>query len=114
MDIGYKDISRLDSEEQFMGRINRSGRKSGIVYFFDLEHDVFIYGVDGSPNIKKLLAETKAIVGTSSQSPTSLGKETIKVAYKMLHHKKYKRSIIVPTKLITKENIEEYDITGWQ
>ena len=80
----------------------------------DLGHDVFIYGVDGSPNIKKLLAETKAIVGTSSQSPTSLGKETIKVAYKMLHHKKYKRSIIVPTKLITKENIEEYDITGWQ
>ena len=70
--------------------------------------------VDGSPNIKKLLAETKAIVGTSSQSPTSLGKETIKVAYKRLHHKKYKRSIIVPTKLITKENIEEYDITGWQ
>ena len=68
----------------------------------------------GSPNIKKLVAETKAIVGTSSQSPTSLGKETIKVAYKMLHHKKYKRSIIVPTKLITKENIEEYDITGWQ
>ena len=60
------------------------------------------------------MAETKAIVGTSSQSPTSLGKETIKVAYKMLHHKKYKRSIIVPTKLITKENIEEYDITGWQ
>ena len=80
----------------------------------DLGHDVFIYGVDGSPNIKKLLAETKEIVGTSSQSPTSLGKETIKVAYKMLHHKKYKRSIIVPTKLITKENIEEYDITGWQ
>lgn len=80
----------------------------------DLGHDVFIYGVDGSPNIKKLMAETKEIVGTSSQSPTSLGKETIKVAYKMLHHKKYKRSIIVPTKLITKENIEEYDITGWQ
>ena len=80
----------------------------------NLGHDVFIYGVDGSPNIKKLMAETKEIVGTSSQSPTSLGKETIKVAYKMLHHKKYKRSIIVPTKLITKENIEEYDITGWQ
>lgn len=27
MDIGYKDISRLDSEEQFMGRINRSGKR---------------------------------------------------------------------------------------
>lgn len=30
MDIGYKDISRLDSEEQFMGRINRSGKKEGV------------------------------------------------------------------------------------
>ena len=51
---------------------------------------------------------------TLKEISESLGKETIKVAYKMLHHKKYKRSIIVPTKLITKENIEEYDITGWQ
>mgnify|MGYP000169888704 CR=1 FL=1 len=33
MDIGFKDISRLDSEEQFMGRINRSGKKDGVVYF---------------------------------------------------------------------------------
>ena len=30
MDIGYKDISRLDSEEQFMGRINRSCKGEGI------------------------------------------------------------------------------------
>src|SRR5699024_385016 len=27
MDIGYKDISKLDSEEQFLGRINRSCMK---------------------------------------------------------------------------------------
>lgn len=33
MDIGYKDTSRLDSEEQFMGRINRSAKRRGIVYF---------------------------------------------------------------------------------
>lgn len=46
MDIGYKDISRLDSEEQFMGRINRSGRKSGIVYFFDLDNAEKIYSGD--------------------------------------------------------------------
>jgi len=37
MDIGYKNISKLDSEEQFMGRINRSCKKDGIVYFFDLD-----------------------------------------------------------------------------
>lgn len=39
MDIGYKDISKLDSEEQFLGRIARSGIKNGIpgiVYFSTL------------------------------------------------------------------------------
>ena len=44
MDIGYKDISRMDSEEQFMGRINRSGRKKGVVYFFNLDDAKKIYG----------------------------------------------------------------------
>lgn len=29
MDIGYKNISKLDSEEQFMGRINRSCQREG-------------------------------------------------------------------------------------
>lgn len=43
MDVGYKDISRLDSEEQFMGRINRSGKKTGYVYFFDLDDAHQIY-----------------------------------------------------------------------
>lgn len=46
MDIGYKDISRLDSEEQFMGRINRSGKNKGIVYFFDLDGAAAIYKND--------------------------------------------------------------------
>ncbi len=46
MDIGYKDISKLDSEEQFMGRINRSCKKSGLVYFFDLDKGNLIYKND--------------------------------------------------------------------
>ncbi len=44
MDIGYKDISTLDSEEQFMGRINRNARRDGIVYYFDLYSAKRIYG----------------------------------------------------------------------
>lgn len=43
MDIGYKDISKLDSDEQFMGRINRSCRKNGEVYFFNLDKTDKIY-----------------------------------------------------------------------
>ena len=46
MDIGYKDISKLDSDEQFMGRINRSCKKSGEVYFFNLDRMDKIYKDD--------------------------------------------------------------------
>lgn len=46
MDIGYKDISTLDSEEQFMGRINRNYHRDGIVYYFDLYPAKHIYGAD--------------------------------------------------------------------
>lgn len=44
MDIGYKDISILDSEEQFMGRINRNAKRAGVVYFFNLCDAAKIYG----------------------------------------------------------------------
>ncbi|WP_296874804.1 CRISPR-associated helicase Cas3', partial [Thomasclavelia sp.] len=46
MDIGYKDISKLDSEEQLLGRINRSCKKEGIVYFFNLDDASKIYKND--------------------------------------------------------------------
>lgn len=46
IDIGFKDISKLDSEEQFMGRVNRSCRKEGIVYFFDYDNAKNIYKTD--------------------------------------------------------------------
>ena len=46
MDIGYKDISRLDSEEQFIGRINRSCRKDGVLYFFNMDDAKGIYRGD--------------------------------------------------------------------
>lgn len=47
MDLGFKDISTLDSEEQFMGRINRSCLKlNRKVYFFDLDDEKAIYKED--------------------------------------------------------------------
>lgn len=46
MDIGYKDISKLDSEEQFAGRICRSGKKQGVIYFFNFDDAKKIYGAD--------------------------------------------------------------------
>lgn len=47
MDIGYKEISLPDSEEQFMGRINRSCQKSrSTVYFFNYTNPELIYKGD--------------------------------------------------------------------
>lgn len=46
MDIGFKDISTLDSEEQFMGRVNRSCRREGKVYFFNMDEASKIYHND--------------------------------------------------------------------
>lgn len=46
MDIGFKDISKLDSEEQFLGRINRSCKRTGMVFFFDMDKAERIYCQD--------------------------------------------------------------------
>lgn len=48
MDIGYKNIGKMDSEEQFLGRINRSYSKgrTGIVYFFQIDEPKKIYKND--------------------------------------------------------------------
>lgn len=54
MDIGYKNWSKLDSEEQFMGRINRSCKKKGaVVYFFEMDDPRHIYR-DGDARIENL------------------------------------------------------------
>jgi len=65
MDLGFKDISTLDSEEQFMGRINRSCKKSDSkVYFFNRDDVAKIYRGDNrlgfdltKPKYQKILEE---------------------------------------------------------
>lgn len=47
MDIGFKDKSLLDNEEQFAGRINREASKpQSKVYLFNLDREHHIYGKD--------------------------------------------------------------------
>ena len=43
VDVGYKNISGLDNEEQFLGRINRSCKKNGKAYFFYLTDAKKVY-----------------------------------------------------------------------
>ena len=70
MDIGFKDISILDSEEQFMGRINRSGKKDGIVYFFNLDEAKRIYKEDvrGDERFTLMVPEIRTFLETKNFS----------------------------------------------
>ena len=47
MDLGFKDSSLIDSDEQLAGRINRNASKDNcIVYIFDCDNAKTIYGKD--------------------------------------------------------------------
>jgi CRISPR-associated endonuclease/helicase Cas3 len=54
MDIGFKDRSLIDSDEQLAGRINRNAsKKNCIVYFFDFDKTSTIYGSDNRYKIQQ-------------------------------------------------------------
>ena len=47
MDLGFKDTSLIDSEEQLAGRINRNAKKDGCkLYLFDCNAEKILYGND--------------------------------------------------------------------
>lgn len=47
MDIGFKDRSLVDSDEQLAGRVNRNAKKNGCkVFIFNHDREVKIYGKD--------------------------------------------------------------------
>ena len=77
--------------------------------------NVYIYGVDGSPEIKKELEkENSLIAATGGQSPIEIGKESAKVALSVLNKEKYARITYEETFLINKDNLEMYGVDVWQ
>ncbi|WP_041138972.1 CRISPR-associated helicase/endonuclease Cas3 [Beduini massiliensis] len=61
MDIGFKNVSLFDNEEQFMGRINRSCLKEGKAYFFNYRNVRSIYRGDVRNNVELTLNKTDNI-----------------------------------------------------
>lgn len=76
--------------------------------------DVIVYGVDGTPDIKKLIGKNEFIGGTVAQSPIQIGKNAIDTMYDFLSGKKINQEIIIPVTLINSSNINDYDDKGWQ
>lgn len=54
MDLGFKDRSLIDSDEQLAGRVNRNASKTGSkVYLFDFDNEVQIYKNDDRRQVTK-------------------------------------------------------------
>ena len=72
-----------------------------------------IYGVDGSPDIKALIADGK-VTGTGAQSPMSIGKTIAEVYYKVEAGETVEARYPIPTFMINADNVAEFDTDGWQ
>ena len=64
--------------------------------------------------MKNFLNTTNDVEATVAQSPIAMGEKAITTTYQLLEGKKVDRLITIPVSLITKENISDYDVTGWQ
>lgn len=72
-----------------------------------------IYGVDGSPDVKALLADT-ILEGTGAQSPITIGKTIAETAYAWLAGEEVEEYIPIETFLVTADNVDDYGTDGWQ
>lgn len=80
----------------------------------NLQKNILIYSVDGSPDVKKLLDTTDDIQATVAQSPFAIGRQAARTIEMMSKGKKFEKMYTVPIEMITKENISKYDVTRWQ
>lgn len=74
---------------------------------------ILVYGVDGAPEAKAAIKDGD-MTGSGAQSPINIGKESYKVAIKILNGEPFEKFIPVKTELITKENVDQFGIDGWQ
>ncbi|MBR3274347.1 MAG: sugar ABC transporter substrate-binding protein [Clostridia bacterium] len=77
------------------------------------QSSALIYGVDGSPDIKALIAEGK-VTGTGAQSPMTIGKTIAELYYKWKAGETVEARYPIETFMINSDNIEEYNNGGWQ
>ena len=79
----------------------------------DLLDKVDIYGIDASPDAKQLIYEGK-MVASVAQFPSRIGEEAANAIYDLLEGREVKSYISVPVELVTRENVEQYNVDRWQ
>ena len=76
---------------------------------------VIIYGVDGSPDIKKELKKPgNQIAGTAAQSPINMGKTAAEIGIDILEGKDYDTETFEEVFMIDADNVDMYGVDGWQ
>jgi ribose transport system substrate-binding protein len=78
-----------------------------------LSGEILVYSVDGSPEAKTMVAE-QMMTATCAQFPGRLASEATRAAYEILNGNEVEKEIIIPVELITEENVDRFDISGWQ
>jgi ribose transport system substrate-binding protein len=73
--------------------------------------EFFIVGVDGAPGAADALKEKKSYAATSAQFPNKMAIQGIELAMKVIKGEKVDSQVLIPTKLITQDNVDTY--TGW-
>lgn len=76
--------------------------------------EIEIYGVDGSPDAKKAIAEGGQFIASGAQSPKNIGYLSVEVANKYFANEAFEFRTPVPTFLINQDNVQEYGIDNWQ
>jgi len=76
--------------------------------------NILIYGVDGSPAAKTEIAKRGQFAGTGAQSPIAIAQTSVELAYKILNKEPYEKKVPVKTFIINQDNIDQFDIDGWQ
>ncbi|WP_231036172.1 sugar ABC transporter substrate-binding protein [Pectinatus sottacetonis] len=71
-----------------------------------------VYGVDGAPETKEMIAKGN-MTATAAQSPRRLGQIAAEKAYEILAGTNRRKLVELQTILLTKENIDKYNVDGW-
>lgn len=78
-----------------------------------MQEGILIYGIDGSPDGKVMIKEGY-MEGSSAQRPLVIANQALSMAYDYLDGKEVEKLVIVPVTMITRDNIDQFDLAGWQ
>lgn len=110
------DIIQANPDIKAVFSINDQSGMGAYAALVTAGKDVYVYGVDGAPEAKQVIAEEDSIYRmTAAQSPITIGKECYTAAKTVLSGEELEEfQIDVPAFSIDSSNIEEYLDADWQ